>query len=558
MRIETFKLRWGELTKTPSKIEKIIDLRIKGNSIEAISKITKTARNTIKRYLRQYNLLGYPYNSNRQCPHLPNPFFAPKYKNQNDVLRRENANLTLTTQKVEQQNASNLEDLSKKITEQGQQINDLNQNNKQLIEKLKNASEREESLKSDKENLSKENKKLSDGVTQLLDGIEKYQEREKEFEKTLYTVRQNCEGLVTGMQKKNDKYERESKANITQLKSEIETLNYRLRNITNEKDNLERKNRGFEESKKNQWKTDLFSFTLGMAAGIGLHKGVTQLLHRPTASHIGSYISPIIPIRDTIPVYQEAAIQPIVQADTVPLELNPLNSTSAEPTILNQGENTDINRQIPSTQEIETAQPATLDSTTPDEFSNTPETIVPTMEMNLPNRTNSEVSFSHEEGIKDITPILNIGNPVYASYPASWPASTSILPIDQTGPYLLQRIRTLEGIPFQEYLGRFFDYLGYRVERTKKGGEMGGDLIIQRNDDRIAIQSKQKKENVGVNAIMEAYAAKGFYDATRARVIITSKFTWRALKLAQKLGVECWDGERLLQELYSYRYFCFP
>ncbi len=63
------------------------------------------------------------------------------------------------------------------------------------------------------------------------------------------------------------------------------------------------------------------------------------------------------------------------------------------------------------------------------------------------------------------------------------------------------------------------------------------------------VQVKRRKGNVGSSAIREVFAAKHFYNATNALVVIVSDFTKPAKKLAEKLKIELWDRQRLLLEM---------
>jgi len=105
---------------------------------------------------------------------------------------------------------------------------------------------------------------------------------------------------------------------------------------------------------------------------------------------------------------------------------------------------------------------------------------------------------------------------------------------------------------------RFFEHLGYRVTLTKESHDQGADLILERGWEKIVIQLKQWKEHVGFDAIQQAHTAIKLCNATRARVICTSSFTKPAEERALKLGVELWDGKRLLDELYKHQFFYPP
>ena len=63
------------------------------------------------------------------------------------------------------------------------------------------------------------------------------------------------------------------------------------------------------------------------------------------------------------------------------------------------------------------------------------------------------------------------------------------------------------------------------------------------------IQSKRWSKTVRVDAIQEVHAAKDIYDTNRAMVITNSFFSDDAIRMADKLYVELWDRNRLIQEI---------
>jgi HJR/Mrr/RecB family endonuclease len=74
-------------------------------------------------------------------------------------------------------------------------------------------------------------------------------------------------------------------------------------------------------------------------------------------------------------------------------------------------------------------------------------------------------------------------------------------------------------------------------------------LIAYNLYESIAIQCKRWKQIVRVEAIREAHTAKDIYKTKRAMVITNSYFTDDAIKLAEKLHIELWDRNRLIQEI---------
>jgi hypothetical protein len=171
----------------------------------------------------------------------------------------------------------------------------------------------------------------------------------------------------------------------------------------------------------------------------------------------------------------------------------------------------------------------------------------------------SGASFSNNV---TIVPIQN-AQPIKAPAPFPWTTFSSFsftsqsLPNNPLRSYLLKQLKRTGGKPFEVYLKRFFEYLGYPVSLTKSTHDQGADLIVTLGWKKIVIQAKQWKQHVGTSAIQEAHTAKDAYKADHAIVICTSEFTEEAKKLASTVGVECWDGNRLCDELYTHGYF-FP
>jgi len=131
-------------------------------------------------------------------------------------------------------------------------------------------------------------------------------------------------------------------------------------------------------------------------------------------------------------------------------------------------------------------------------------------------------------------------------------------PDDPLDSPLMQQLILTSGRQFEEYLQGFFIYQGFPTELTKASHDKGADLKVEHPLGRIVIQAKQWKDHVGMDAINAINGARTRYKATRAIVITTGQFTKEALEHAAILGVECWDGKRLLQELYKHQYFVPP
>lgn len=110
-------------------------------------------------------------------------------------------------------------------------------------------------------------------------------------------------------------------------------------------------------------------------------------------------------------------------------------------------------------------------------------------------------------------------------------------------------IDRMGGQVFERYLEVLFDGLGYNVERTRFVGDFGGDLVIRKGAVKTVVQAKRYTKSVGVKAVQEAVAAKGYYDCAQAMVVSNSSYTRQAKELAWKNDVVLWDRTILISKL---------
>ncbi|MCK4887724.1 MAG: restriction endonuclease [Planctomycetes bacterium] len=103
----------------------------------------------------------------------------------------------------------------------------------------------------------------------------------------------------------------------------------------------------------------------------------------------------------------------------------------------------------------------------------------------------------------------------------------------------------LNGFEFEEFIGDMYRKAGYKVTVTKKSGDQGADLIIEKDGVSTAVQTKKYSGSVGNSAVQEVVAAMKYYDCDKSMVITTAKFTKSALELAGRNGVELIDKNGL-------------
>lgn len=110
-------------------------------------------------------------------------------------------------------------------------------------------------------------------------------------------------------------------------------------------------------------------------------------------------------------------------------------------------------------------------------------------------------------------------------------------------------IDRLSGRDFEKYLEVLFEKKGYKVTRTKYIGDYGADLVFESGNNKTVIQAKRFKGKVGVKAVQEAVASKGYYGCQKAMVVTNSNFTDQAIKLAKANNVELWGRKKLIDAL---------
>ncbi|PGC28810.1 restriction endonuclease [Bacillus pseudomycoides] len=103
-------------------------------------------------------------------------------------------------------------------------------------------------------------------------------------------------------------------------------------------------------------------------------------------------------------------------------------------------------------------------------------------------------------------------------------------------------IDKMDGFQFEVYLKALFRELGYRPEVTKRSCDYGVDVILK-GRNRIVIQAKRYgiKNRVGIRAVQEVYAGKGYYKADEAWIVTNSVFTKQAEELATACQVKLID-----------------
>jgi HJR/Mrr/RecB family endonuclease len=112
-------------------------------------------------------------------------------------------------------------------------------------------------------------------------------------------------------------------------------------------------------------------------------------------------------------------------------------------------------------------------------------------------------------------------------------------------------IDNMSGKVFEYYLKYLFERLGFKATHVGTStsdhrGDMGGDVIIEKDGVKTAIQAKCYRGFVGIDAVREVMGAKNYYQCQKAMVVTNSGFTNEAITMAKVSGVELWDRNKLI------------
>jgi len=100
----------------------------------------------------------------------------------------------------------------------------------------------------------------------------------------------------------------------------------------------------------------------------------------------------------------------------------------------------------------------------------------------------------------------------------------------------IDKIDKMTGREFEIYLEKLFCDLGYKTILHKGVADYGVDLIIQKNNCKIAVQAKRYSNKVNLKAVQEVHSGKNFYACHKSMVITNSYFQNSAIELAKSIN----------------------
>jgi restriction system protein len=110
----------------------------------------------------------------------------------------------------------------------------------------------------------------------------------------------------------------------------------------------------------------------------------------------------------------------------------------------------------------------------------------------------------------------------------------------------IESLRTITWRVFEELVGEVYRRKGYSVTEYGGGGPDGGvDLVLKKGGERIFVQCKHWKMDVGVKIARELYGVMTAEHATGGIIISSGKFTQEAIDFIKGKPLEMVDGAKL-------------
>ena len=112
---------------------------------------------------------------------------------------------------------------------------------------------------------------------------------------------------------------------------------------------------------------------------------------------------------------------------------------------------------------------------------------------------------------------------------------------------LVSRVRTFNGVEFEEFVANIFRLEGYFVEMTQTTGDHGIDLLMRKDGQTIAVQCKRWDAPVGESVVRDFLGSLMSVGAQFGYLVVSSTFTSRAYSFAQNKPMKLIDLDGLLE-----------
>lgn len=108
---------------------------------------------------------------------------------------------------------------------------------------------------------------------------------------------------------------------------------------------------------------------------------------------------------------------------------------------------------------------------------------------------------------------------------------------DFTSVEIADKLRSMSGVEFEEYVGSIFKALGFAIEFTPVSGDHGIDLILRRGNQRVVVQCKRWEGSVGEPVVREFLGAMTSIGVKEGFLITTGEYTAQAIEFGKQNGI---------------------
>lgn len=108
-----------------------------------------------------------------------------------------------------------------------------------------------------------------------------------------------------------------------------------------------------------------------------------------------------------------------------------------------------------------------------------------------------------------------------------------------------ESMATMSGRQFEEYVAEAYRTQGFTAEITPGSGDHGIDIILRRDDEKIAVQCKRKEKTVGQPPVRDLYGVIMHGGFDKGILVTNSTFSKPARDFAEGKKIELLDGDQL-------------
>lgn len=113
-------------------------------------------------------------------------------------------------------------------------------------------------------------------------------------------------------------------------------------------------------------------------------------------------------------------------------------------------------------------------------------------------------------------------------------------------------IDLMTGHEFELFVASLFEKWGFIAMVTKGSGDQGIDVIVEKNGEKLGIQTKCYSSDINNKAVQEVVAGIRYYDLDKGMVLTNQHFTKSSIELAKANNIVLWDREMLKEKISTF------